>query len=126
VGGKLISRFADNLAAELARVDSGTETADDDSPAGSPADVSAPADAGAATEAGSDAATRAAAEEARRPTGSPAGAASDSPAARPSAEAVDLLEFAGPSIAKRAVPLLGGLALLWTLRRLFRRSRRRT
>jgi carbon monoxide dehydrogenase subunit G len=126
VGGKLISRFADNLAAELARVDSGTETADDDSPAGSPADVSAPADAGAATEAGSDAATRAAAEEARRPTGSPAGAASDSPAARPSAEPVDLLEFAGPSIAKRAVPLLGGLALLWTLRRLFRRSRRRT
>jgi carbon monoxide dehydrogenase subunit G len=123
VGGKLISRFADNLAAELARDDSGTETADDDSPAGSPTDASAPAVAG------SDAATRAAAdaaEEARRPTGPPAGAASDSPAARSSAEAIDLLEFAGPSIAKRAVPLLGGLALLWTLRRLFRRSRRRT
>lgn len=42
--------------------------------------------------------------------------------ARPSADAIDLLEVAGPSLAKRVVaPVVGGLLLLWTVRRLFRR-----
>lgn len=41
---------------------------------------------------------------------------------RPSADAIDLLEVAGPSLAKRVVaPVVGGLLLLWTVRRLFRR-----
>jgi hypothetical protein len=42
---------------------------------------------------------------------------------RPSAEAIDLLEVAGPSIAKRLVPLLAAVGVLWLLRRLFRRAR---
>ncbi|WP_203596044.1 hypothetical protein, partial [Actinomadura bangladeshensis] len=41
-------------------------------------------------------------------------------------DAIDLLEVAGPSVAKRAVPALGGLvALLLAVRFLIRRRRRR-
>jgi carbon monoxide dehydrogenase subunit G len=46
------------------------------------------------------------------------------PAGRSEAEAIDLLEVAGSSIAKRIAPLFAGLAALWALRRLLRRSRR--
>jgi carbon monoxide dehydrogenase subunit G len=44
---------------------------------------------------------------------------------RHSEEAIDLLEVAGPSVAKRAVPLLGGIVALLTVRYLFRRRRGR-
>jgi carbon monoxide dehydrogenase subunit G len=44
---------------------------------------------------------------------------------RPSEDAIDLLEFAGPSLAKRVVPVLAGVAAAWTFWWLMRRSRRR-
>jgi carbon monoxide dehydrogenase subunit G len=44
---------------------------------------------------------------------------------RHSEEAIDLLEVAGPSVAKRAAPLLGGVVALLTVRYLFRRRRGR-
>jgi carbon monoxide dehydrogenase subunit G len=68
-----------------------------------------------------------------------ASAASAAPAAAPAAEpvsavpvhrrdddqAINLLEFAGPSVAKRAAPVVGGLAAVFALRYLFRRRRGR-
>jgi hypothetical protein len=44
---------------------------------------------------------------------------------RRSEEAIDILEVAGPSVAKRAVPVMGGVAVLLTVRYLFRRRRGR-
>jgi carbon monoxide dehydrogenase subunit G len=44
---------------------------------------------------------------------------------RPSEDAIDLLEFVGPSLAKRVVPVLAGAAAAWTFWWLVRRSRRR-
>lgn len=137
VGGKLIGRFAGNLAAELGRDDS----ADAAAPVGptteaAPAET-APAEATPAEAAAAEAApaesgpagTGVAASTGTTPRTAPVADLGAAPkarpqAARPSAEAIDLLEFAGPSIAKRAVPVLAGLAMLWTLRRLFRRSKR--
>jgi len=43
----------------------------------------------------------------------------------PEDDAIDLLEVAGPSVAKRAAPLVGALAALLTVRYLFRRRRGR-
>lgn len=45
-------------------------------------------------------------------------------APRPESEAIDLLEFAGPSLAKRLAPVVAALASLWVVRRLIRRKRR--
>lgn len=175
VGGKLVKRFADNLAAELARDqkpaeaagsgDTGAPTAPPITtpapPVGGPAGAAdtpppAPAAESAATAApGADTAQDAEANEAGAAegarvaaesgtgTGAPAGAtarAEARPAApatgsgataeraprerrhRPAAEAIDLLEVAGPSIAKRVGPVLAGLAVLWTVWRLLRRK----
>jgi hypothetical protein len=41
------------------------------------------------------------------------------------ADAIDLLEVAGSSVAKRAVPMVGGIVALLTVRYLFRRRRGR-
>jgi carbon monoxide dehydrogenase subunit G len=40
-------------------------------------------------------------------------------------DAIDLLEFAGPSIAKRLAPVVAGLVAVWALRRFLRRPGRR-
>lgn len=173
VGGKLVKRFADNLAEELSRDEKpaadtaaagagdGTPTAPPTvtttaPPAGEPAgatgtpstvpgaetvgetvpDVTAarPEDAGIPAESGpgtgAPAATPAtpAAAEARPAApadASGAAAAERAPGERrhrPAAEAIDLLEVAGPSIAKRVGPVLAGLAVLWTIWRLLRRK----
>ncbi|MCW2937832.1 MAG: carbon monoxide dehydrogenase subunit, partial [Actinomycetia bacterium] len=45
--------------------------------------------------------------------------------ARRSEEAIDLLEVAGPSIAKRAIPLAAGLVAVLAVRHMFRRRRGR-
>jgi hypothetical protein len=189
VGGKLVKRFADNLAEELAREETGAAASDDAGGTGGPAETGAggspvtppavaataapvtepttePAEAGApaATGDGSSGATPTAetasattggtetpaeqgegtgtpaeqgegtgdhaeaATEGKRPAAPPAGAGSAPERAaaerrqQPAAEAIDLLEVAGPSIAKRVGPVLAGLAVLWTIWRLFRRK----
>jgi carbon monoxide dehydrogenase subunit G len=121
VGGKLISRFAGNLEKEITREEPQAEA--------SAAAPKAPAEETTAPE---PAAPQVAPVEAE--TGTPQATPQPSPApaprvsaARPSddEEAIDLLEFAGPSIAKRVVPVFAGLLAVWTFRRIIRRARRR-
>jgi carbon monoxide dehydrogenase subunit G len=107
VGGKLIGRFADGLAEEIQRPD---EAGPEQAPAAGP--------------------------EQSAPKPSPAAAAGQSTPAeekpklaavreRRSAEAIDLLEVAGPSVAKRAVPAAAGFIAVFAIWRIFRRRRGR-
>ena len=106
VGGKLIGRFADCLATELA----------DSAPAAAPASAApVPAEAAPAPAAVLDAPPAAA-------DGRPAQAAPPEP--RSEAEAIDLMEAAGGAVAKRLVPVLGVFALLTALFVVLRRRRR--
>jgi carbon monoxide dehydrogenase subunit G len=136
VGGKLIDRFAKSLAEEL------------ESPSAPPAESGADPGAGAASGevaepgappqgAAEDPATAADTEAPAKPTvprqrpASPAETAASGPVVAPirqrqEDDAIDLLEVAGPSVAKRAVPALGAvLVLLLTIRYLVRRRGRR-
>ncbi len=148
VGGRLIGRFAGNLADEITREEApakpepaesaATPATDTAAPTGdgtpqTPAPQAEPTEAEAAPAASAESATAPATDTAA-PTGDgapqvPAPEAELAPegkaAARPSAEAIDLLEVAGPSIAKRAAPLFAALAAIWALRRLIRRRGRR-
>lgn len=67
--------------------------------------------------------------EAADPTPAPAPASSSTPSVRtidsPEAEPVDLVGAAGSPVAKRVAPAAAGLALLWLLRLLVKRRRRR-
>ncbi|GAA1223398.1 hypothetical protein GCM10009676_00910 [Prauserella halophila] len=133
VGGKILDSFAENLSAELGS-DSSSDSSDsagtDSAGTGSAgtADAAGPADAGTA---GSG--TGAAAAPGRDTTpgaGGGAGIASGAAAAAPSpepekpqlesvkpggdqdVEAIDLFDYAGASVAKRAAPVIGGLVAL--------------
>lgn len=153
VGGKLVGRFAGNLADEIAREEPAAEAAPAETapPETTPAETApartAPAET-APTEAESQVApaepaapqaaeTSAPAEPQVAPAAPGASAVSgegrpQAEAARPSRpaarssddEAINLLEFAGPSIAKRVAPVIAGLAALWAFRRILRRRRR--
>ena len=175
VGGKLIGRFAGNLAAEITSpaepagtaetgtAGVGTAEADRAEAAGAvpaktaeAAGAAEPTSAGAAeaepqaapvetatgdgTRATETATARPSGDEAStetapaQPSGGPevaeATPAQTAPAARKPAtprssddDAINLLEFAGPSVAKRFAPVIAGLAALWALRRLIRRKR---
>lgn len=153
VGGKLVKRFADNLAEELVRDETpaggtgaatvtgagaptgaagtpsapGAETAEDATAARPEAaeDTGAPAEPGPGTGAPATTPAEAGAQPATPADASGAVAAERAPEERrhrPAAEAIDLLEVAGPSIAKRVGPVLAGLAVLWTIWRLLRRK----
>nr|WP_285582530.1 SRPBCC family protein [Actinoallomurus iriomotensis] len=121
VGGKLVGRFADNLAEEIARPAEGA--AAPEAPEAAPAEPQAePAPSG-------DGAPQPA--EAAEPQAAPAETPPQPAAQRPVAarasndEAINLLEFAGPSIVKRLAPValaLVGLVGLW---RIVRRVRRK-
>ncbi|MFB9832433.1 SRPBCC family protein [Actinoallomurus acaciae] len=131
VGGKLIGRFADNLAEEIAR----PETPEAAAPAPAEEPQTAPAEPKTAAEPAPQTAPaepKTAAEP--KETGEPKESAEAAPepaaqrpvAARsPNDEAINLLEFAGPSIAKRLAPLAAGLVGLWGLWRIVRRVRRK-
>ena len=138
VGGKLVSRFAGNLAEEITREEPPAEASAAEASAAAP-ETEAPAEetavpaeapATAATEpveqaAPTEAETNVDAAPHATPKPSPA-AAPRAPAARSSDdEAINLLEFAGPSIAKRLGPVLAGLAAVWMFRRIIKRARRR-
>ncbi|QKW39208.1 SRPBCC family protein [Actinomadura sp. NAK00032] len=142
VGSKIIARFAKALAAELES--SGGPAGAAEAPAAAPAPAPAaeapakpvavpdpepeapaePADKPGPVKATEEAAARA---EAAVPAAAP-----ERPARRPlhvadEEDAIDLLEVAGPSVAKRAVPAVGGLvALLLVVRFLVRRRRRKS
>lgn len=98
VGQKLINQFADCLASKLGEEEQASPPAEDGS-------ASASGD-------GSAAPTAAAAATTTAPTRTTA------PRAEP--EAIDLLDVAGGSVAKRALPALAGLAVLWLIVRWLR------
>ncbi|WP_255205519.1 SRPBCC family protein [Actinomadura sp. BRA 177] len=132
VGSKIISRFAKALATEL---ESSGESAVAAAPVESPAEAAKPeveAETGVASakpaepadkpgpvQATDEAAARAEAAVPERPARRQLHVADED-------DAIDLLEVAGPSVAKRAVPAVGGLvALLLAVRFLVRRRRRK-
>jgi carbon monoxide dehydrogenase subunit G len=153
VGGKLIDRFAGNLEKEITREESpaeasavapeteapAEEAAAPEAPAETPAPETAAPEAPAETPAPETAASEPAepqvapteagtggdAAPQATPRPSPAPAPREPAVRSPDDEAIDLLEFAGPSIAKRLAPVVAGLAAVWTLRRIIRRVRRR-
>jgi carbon monoxide dehydrogenase subunit G len=132
VGGKLIGRFAGNLAEEITREPAAesAESAEDaaqgtaaasDEPTSGKDEAPKPQVAPSERATSGDGTPQATPE----PKPAPAPTAAKRPAARSSDdEAIDLLEFAGPSIAKRLAPVVAGLAALWALRRILRRKRR--
>ncbi len=128
VGNKLIGRFADCLAGQLAG----------DEPVGAPAAAPAGAVPASAEVAGSAPAEDGAGDtpDAGAPPGpqAPAAVLDAAPAAaagapavtgqpRQEAEAIDLMEAAGGAVAKRLVPLLGALGLLAIVLTVLRRRR---
>jgi carbon monoxide dehydrogenase subunit G len=171
VGGKLVGRFAGNLATEITsptepagtaeagtteagtaevgttevgttaarKAETGTTEADTTEIGATAARKAetGTTEAGAAetgtTEAGA-AETQVAPAESAEGDGTPQATETASTQAAPAArkpatprasddEAINLLEFAGPSIAKRLAPVVAGLAALWALRRFVRRKR---
>ncbi|GAA1810980.1 SRPBCC family protein [Actinomadura chokoriensis] len=143
VGSKIISRFAKALATELessgeTAVGAAAAPAAESTPVAEAAPVAEPAEPAApaaeavkpAEDAGKPGPVKATEEAAARAEAAVPAAAPERPARRlhvtDGDDAIDLLEVAGPSVAKRAVPALGGLvALLLAIRFLVRRRRRR-
>jgi carbon monoxide dehydrogenase subunit G len=139
VGGKLIDRFAGNLEKEITREESpaeasavapeteapAEEAAAPEAPAATPAPETAASEPAEPQVAPTEAGTGGDAAPQATPRPSPAPAPREPAVRSPDDEAIDLLEFAGPSIAKRLAPVVAGLAAVWTLRRIIRRVRRR-
>ncbi|GAB2817665.1 hypothetical protein GCM10027176_22820 [Actinoallomurus bryophytorum] len=127
VGGKLITRFAGNLEKEITREESPAEAsaAAPEAPAAAPAPETAAAEPAEPQVVPAEAGTGEDAAPQETPKPSPAPAPRERAARSSDEDAIDLLEFAGPSIAKRLAPVVAGLAAAWTLRRIIRRIRRR-
>jgi carbon monoxide dehydrogenase subunit G len=118
VGGKLIEKFADNLA-QLISGSSGPPSGASTPPAEA---STAPADGGTrAAEAGPDASPAAVAPAAAGPAVSAAAA----PIALKSDDSLNLLRLVGPAILKRIVPVAAAAAVLALLGRRFRNLLRR-
>lgn len=119
VGGKLLGRFADCLAGQLA----------DSAPAPAAPVPAATGTAAATAEEGAAESPAAApgpdapAAVLDAPPAAAARQAAAAPAARPEAEAIDLMEAAGGAVAKRVAPVLGVLALLAVILAVLRRRR---
>jgi carbon monoxide dehydrogenase subunit G len=141
VGGKLVGRFAGNLAEEITREEPAEPAPEASVPPAEEPRAAEPAASGdGAPQAAETVAEPQVAPVEATPTGAQPKPAESTPAdsdtpparerttaSRPSDdEAIDLLEFAGPSIAKRVVPVVAGLAAVWALRRLVRRRGRRS
>lgn len=118
VGGKLVEKFADNLAQLIS--DSNAPSADASTP---PAEASAVAAGGGtgAAEAGTDAAPVAVTPAAARPAAS----AAATPAAARGDDSLNLVRLAGPAILKRVVLVAAVAAALALLGRRFRHLLRR-
>lgn len=129
VGGKILDSFAENLSAELGSTSSDAAGASDSS--GASGSEGAPGTAGRSAEAATSAgAAQSAGRDTTPGAGGGAGVASGAAAAAPppqpekpqlesvkpdrgrEAEAIDLFDYAGGSVAKRAAPVIGGLVAL--------------
>jgi carbon monoxide dehydrogenase subunit G len=153
VGAKLIGRFAGNLAEEIARPaepapDPSTTTAEA-VPAGEPqvapaepatsgdgtphsAETTAPAEPSSTGDGAGQEAESTTPAESKPASPKAAGDGAPQPAAKPPAtirssddEAINLLEFAGPSIVKRLLPVVAGLVAVLAFWRIIRRARRK-
>jgi carbon monoxide dehydrogenase subunit G len=138
VGGKLVGRFADALAEEIQRPDSqdpneapaaGPKQSAPESNSASGSEASAASDGSAASTA--SAGSAASAEESTNVPPPRSGAADEgvrklaAVRERNTPDAIDLLEVAGPSVAKRAAPVAAGFIAVFAIWRLFRRRRGR-
>ncbi|MGP4024757.1 SRPBCC domain-containing protein [Actinomadura sp. 3N407] len=143
VGSKIISRFAKSLEEEL----ESSGTSPSAAAAGSPAEAAKPEPADKPGPATAEVAEPASATAPESPVAPESTAAPDSTAAPESTaperaaapaekrerplrvaredDAIDLLEVAGPSVAKRAVPAAGGLVVLLLVFRFLTRRRRK-
>jgi carbon monoxide dehydrogenase subunit G len=117
VGGKLVEKFADNLAQLIS--DSNAPSADASTP---PAEASAVAAGGGtgAAETGTDASPAAVTPAAARPT-----ALASAPAEARGDDSLNLVRLVGPAILKRVVPVAAVAAALALLGRRFRHLLRR-
>ncbi|HEY2522967.1 MAG TPA: SRPBCC family protein [Streptosporangiaceae bacterium] len=139
VGSRLIDKFADNLAeqlaggapaAEAAGTAAATAAAGGPAEAGTAASESAPVETASVPAETPAASAPAAAEPTRTPTVPsptiPAPAAPAAPAAADQEDSLNLLSIAGPVIAKRAAPVVaavtGAVLITWIVRRVRRRK----
>jgi hypothetical protein len=118
VGGKLVGRFADALAEEIQRPDPQDPN---EAPAAAaeqsaPDSKATPGSASAGSSASVPPRTAGAQEVPRRLT---------SVRERTAPDAIDLLEVAGPSVARRAAPVAAGFIAVFAIWRMFRRRRGR-
>jgi carbon monoxide dehydrogenase subunit G len=129
VGSRLIDKFADNLAQQLASGTPAAEAAAEapaatEAPAAAEAPVTAEAPAAAAAGPGTAAAESAPVATASVPAEAPAAPAA--PADADQEDSLNLLSLAGPVIAKRAAPVIGavagGVLIAWIVRRVRRRK----
>jgi carbon monoxide dehydrogenase subunit G len=126
VGGKLVSRFAGNLAEEITREEPPAEASAAEPETEAPAEETAAPDVPAEPQAApAEAGTSVDGAPHATPEPSPAPAPREPSVRSSDDEAINLLEFAGPSIAKRLAPVVAGLAAAWMFRRIIRRARRR-
>jgi carbon monoxide dehydrogenase subunit G len=116
VGGKLIGRFADGLHEEIQRSE---ETGPEEAPAAGP-EQPAPTTTKPSPATGDDAAAPAATAKADS-----APAPVTQRRQRHTSDAIDLIEVAGPAVAKRAAPVAAGFLAVFTVWRVFRRRRGR-
>jgi carbon monoxide dehydrogenase subunit G len=129
VGSRLIDKFADNLAQQLASGTPAAEAAAEapvtaEAPAATEAPVAAEAPAAEAAGPGTAAAESAPVATASVPAEAPAAPAA--PADADQEDSLNLLSLAGPVIAKRAAPVIGavagGVLIAWIVRRVRRRK----
>ncbi|MEV8612740.1 SRPBCC domain-containing protein [Amycolatopsis sp. NPDC051373] len=126
VGGKLLDTFAGNLADSLGT--SGAAAAGSSAAAGSgsgsvtTAPAAAPAAEAAAT---SDLAEQSAADTAEATSPKPQLRSVPSGSSTGETEAIDLLDYAGKSVAKRLIPVAAGAAVLFVVFMIVRALRRR-
>jgi carbon monoxide dehydrogenase subunit G len=123
VGGKLIGRFADGLHEEIQRSE---QAGPEEAPAAGPEQ---PAPTTTQTSPATDG-RRAATAKTEGAAAKTDSAARTSPAHqrrehRHAADAIALLEVAGPAVAKRAAPVAAGFIAVFTVWRVFRRRRGR-
>ena len=117
VGGKLVEKFADNLAQLISP---GAAVADDAAAAGEGSTDGASADPPALAETGPG--------STQPSTIIPAASTASAPAAQPNEDSINLVRLVGPSILKRAIPVVIGAAAMallgWRIRHRFPRGGR--
>jgi len=121
VGGKLVEKFAENLAKQISG--EGASAADGGTPGGSTAGA-APGPDGASTGQAASATAVTEPGSAEPATDVPVGHTAYAPPAQDDEDSINLVRLVGPAILKRVVPIVVGAAVLALVsRHLFRRRR---